>query len=296
MNARKRFWQSEALIGTRAIKGMTQLSIFQDPRYLAFVERFHADTLRFAVSVCGMSPSFDQEDLLIAISPPTAKVSVVSGTSTGKTAAFGRIALWHLLCHPVAAYEGKIEIGSNTFIGAPRINQVADGVWKEMSDAYLSIANGPYAWINDYYEITKTRVVVKGFEEQWFISQVALQQGKAIGVAGKHRHWQLIILDEAAGISDDHFNVIEGTQTQGGNRTLMASQGVRNAGRFYNSHHQLSKQNGGSWHPLVLSSERSPFVTRQWLQEREEETGGAIPSNTVFEYWVNLPRIPAATY
>lgn len=131
---------------------MAKASIFQDPRYLEFVERFHADPLRFAVSVCGMSPSFDQEDLLFAISPPNAKVSVVSGTSTGKTAAFGRIALWHLLCHPVAVYEGKVEIGSNTYIGAPRINQVADGVWKEMNDVYLAIANGPYGWINDYYD------------------------------------------------------------------------------------------------------------------------------------------------
>jgi len=248
--------------------------IFRDPRYLDFVQRYHADPLGFAVSVCGMSPSLDQEDLLYEISPPNAKVSVVSGTSTGKTAGFGRIALWHLLCHPVAVYEGKIEIGSNTYIGAPRINQVADGVWKEMSDVYLAIANGPHAWINDYYEITKTRVAVKGFEEQWFITQVAMQQGQAIGVAGKHRYWQLIIIDEAAGVSDDHFDVIDGTQTQPGNRTLMASQGVRNAGRFYESHHNLSKPNGGSWAALRFTSEASPFVTLQWLKDRENETGG----------------------
>lgn len=253
---------------------MAKVSIFKDPRYLDFVERFHADPLRFAVSVCGMSPSGDQQDLLWAITPPNAKVSVVSGTSTGKTAGFGRIALWHLLCHPVAVYEGKIEIGSNTYIGAPRINQVADGVWKEMNDVYIAIANGPYAWINDYYEITKTRVAVKGFEDQWFITQVAMQQGQAIGVAGKHRYWQLIIIDEAAGVSDDHFDVIEGTQTQPGNRTLMASQGVRNAGRFYESQNNLSNANGGSWTALRFSSERSPFVTLQWLKDRENETGG----------------------
>jgi len=40
-----------------------------------------------------------------------------------------------------------------------------------------------------------------------------MQQDKPIGVAGKHRYWQLIIIDEAAGVSDDHFDVIEGTQT-----------------------------------------------------------------------------------
>lgn len=248
--------------------------IFNDPRYPDFVERYHADPLRFAVNVCGLVPSEDQEEMLRAIVPENAKVSVVSGTSTGKTAAFARIALWHLLCHPIASYEGKIEIGSNTYIGAPRISQVADGIWKEMNDAYLGIAYGPYSWINDYYEITKTSVHVKRFEEQWFISQVAMQKGQAIGVAGKHRYWQLIIIDEAAGVPDDHYDVIEGTQTQAGNRTLLASQGVRNAGRFYETHHNLSKTNGGSWDNLRFSSERSPFVTLQWLKDREDETGG----------------------
>ena len=131
----------------------SQSTIFHDDRYWEFVEAYHADPLGFAVSVCGMSPSADQEDLFYAITPENAKVSVVSGTSTGKTAAFARIALWHLLCHPVAYYEGKLEIGSNTYIGAPRINQVADGVWKEMTDVSLAIADGPYAWLNDYYKI-----------------------------------------------------------------------------------------------------------------------------------------------
>lgn len=253
---------------------MANPHILRDPRYLDFVATYHADPLRFAVSVCGLSPSYDQEDLFYAISQPNAKVSVASGTTTGKTNAFGRIALWHLLCHPVAVYEGKIEIGSNTYIAAPRISQVADGVWKEMTDAYMAIENGPYAWINSYYEITKTRVAVKGFEAQWFISQAAMQQGQSIGVAGKHRYWQLIIIDEAAGVSDEHFDVIEGTQSQAGNRTLLASQGVKNSGRFYESHHNLAKVNGGSWTALRFNTERSPIPTQQWIKDREIECGG----------------------
>lgn len=249
-------------------------SIFEDPRFEKFVERYHADPLRFAVEVTNFSPSSDQEDLFHAITPMNAKVSVVSGTSTGKTAAFARIALWHLLCHPVAVYEEKVEVGSNTYIGAPRISQVSDGVWKEMQDAKLAIQNGPVAWIADYFVISKERVVVLGYEDQWFIGQVAMQQGQSVGIAGKHRFFQLILCDEAAGIPDTHFDVIDGTQTQAGNRTLMASQGVRNAGRFYESHHNLRVENGGSWTALTFNSERSPFATTEWLKGRENESGG----------------------
>lgn len=249
-------------------------NILADPRYMEFVERYHADSLRFSVEVCGLIPSEDQEDLFTEIVPPTAKVSVVSGTGTGKSYSFGRVALWHMLCHPLAFYDGKVEIGSNTYIGAPRVQQVCDGVWKEMQDARLAILDSPAAWICDYFTITKTRVVMHGFEDQWFIAQLALQAGKSVGVAGKHRYWQLIIIDEAAGVPDAHFDVIDGTQTQGGNRTLMASQGVRNAGRFYESHHRLRMDAGGSWTPLRFSSERSPFVTTKWLKDREIECGG----------------------
>lgn len=251
-----------------------RLTLLEDPRYEEFVERYHGDALRFAVEVCGMEPSADQEDLLIAMSAPTAKVSVVSGTGTGKTATFARIALWHLLAFPFAFYEGKLEIGSNTYIGAPLVQQVGDGLWKEMQDTLLAIRNGPVAWIADYFTIGKTRVTVRGFEDQWFIAQIALAKGGSVGVAGKHRYWQLVIIDEAAGVPDDHFDVIDGTQTQGGNRTLMASQGVRSSGRFYESHHKLSHHNGGAWHSLRFNSENSPFVTLKWLRDRAVETGG----------------------
>lgn len=249
-------------------------NILADPRYAEFVERYHADPLRFAVEVCGMQPSADQTDLLMSMTEPTAKVSVVSGTGTGKTAAFARIVLWHLLAHPVAFVDGKVEIGSNTYIGAPVIQQVSDGVWKELQDCKLAISQTPHAWVLNYVTITKTRVQVKGYEEQWFVAQVALRKGEAVSIAGKHRYWQLIVIDEAAGVADEHFNVIEGTQTSPGNRTLMASQGARNTGRFYDSHHSLSIQKGGSWLPLRFSSERSPFVTLEWLRQREVESGG----------------------
>lgn len=261
-----------------------KLDIFHDPRYRPFLERYHADPLRFAIEVCGLIPSKDQENLLRAIVKPNAKVSVVSGTGTGKTFCFARIALWHLLCFPYQVYEGKPEIGSNTYIGAPFIKTVADGIWKEMEDARIAIGRSPHAWINEYYEITKTEVFVKGYKSQWFITQLAMSNGQSIGVAGKHRYWQMIIVDEAAGVSDEHYNVIGGTQTQPGNRTLLASQGVKNTGRFYDTHHSLASKNGGEWEALCFDSRRSPFVSTSWLKNLALECGG----NTTEEYKIRV--------
>ena len=256
-------------------------TLIKDPRYPLFLEMFQYNPLMFSVTVCGFLPSEDQESGLVSIAPSNSKVSIVSGTGTGKTAVFGVIALWHFLCFPFCNDDGSLfrkpdsKIGSNTYIGAPRIKQVCDGVWKELNDVNIAILSNPmFSWLADYFTITKTRVEMHGYGSQWFISQVAMQKGQSIGVAGKHRYWQLIIVDEAAGVSDEHFDVIEGTQTQGGNRTLLASQGVRNAGHFYNTHHILNKDNGGSWNALVFSSENSPHVTDGWLKDRLVETGG----------------------
>lgn len=249
-------------------------TIFEDGRYPEFVERYHADPLRFAVEVCGLIPSRDQIDLFNAMIPKTARVSVVSGTGTGKSFAFARIALWHLLCHPVCEYEGKQEIGSNTYIGAPAIAQVSQGIWKEAQDARIAIGNGPCAWLLDYFTIAKTKIYVNGFDDQWFIAQVALAPGDSVAIAGKHREMQLVIVDEAAGVQDSHFDVINGTQTQSMNRTLLASQGARASGFFWSTHHHLSKENGGVWTALTFSSKNSPFTSRDWLRERLHETGG----------------------
>lgn len=251
------------------------MSILNNPLYHAFVKRYANDPVGFVLGVCGNSVSPDQEKLLNAIIDPTAKVSVVSGTGTGKTMSFGRIALWHLLCFPVAKYDGKIEIGSNTYIGAPAIKQVGDGVWKEITDAVQAMrANRATAWLAEYIVVQAERVYIIDYKATWFITKFAMQQGQSVSIAGKHRFYQLIIIDEAAGVSDEHYEVINGTQTQGGNRTLLASQGVKQGGFFYETHHKLNKENGGNWMALCFSSENSPFVTNEWLENVALQAGG----------------------
>lgn len=251
------------------------MNILNNPLYHEFVQRYANDPLGFVLGVCGNAVSPDQERLLKAIIDPTAKVSVVSGTGTGKTMSFGRIALWHLLCFPVAKYDGKTEIGSNTYIGAPAIKQVGDGVWKEITDAVTQMmSNDATRWLAENIIVQAETVYIKGYKSQWFISKFAMQQGQSVSIAGKHRFYQLIIIDEAAGVSDEHFEVINGTQTQGGNRTLLASQGVKQGGFFYETHHKLNKANGGNWTALCFSSENSPFVEKTWIDNIALQAGG----------------------
>ena len=63
-----------------AVRGKKQGNIFDDPRYQDFVDRYHADPLKFAIECTGFIPSGDQIDLFQAMRCENARVSVgVSG-------------------------------------------------------------------------------------------------------------------------------------------------------------------------------------------------------------------------
>lgn len=197
--------------------------------------------------------------------------------NTGKTRTMAGLALWHLTCFPVAKYAGKYERGSNTYIAAPVIKQVKDGVWKEMKGIIASWqVRDDLRWLADNVVLKEETVYMSGFKGEWFITSVALQAGKdgAVSIAGKHRFYQLIMIDEAAGVSDSHFKVINGTQTQPANRTFMASQGVKTSGFFYETHHNLSRENGGAWDTVQMSSINSPFADDEWIKQVELQAGG----------------------
>ncbi len=61
-----------------------------------------------------------------------------------------KLALWHLLCHPVAYYNDKADRVSNAYVAVLLVKQVADGIWKEIADTCLAITEGSYAWLNGY--------------------------------------------------------------------------------------------------------------------------------------------------
>lgn len=249
------------------------------PVYHKFVEKYQADLVSFCFDICGLALTSDQQDLAQAIENPRALVSVVSGTGTGKTAIVACICLWHLICFPVAFYDGKAEIGSNTYVGAAALQQVADGVWKEMNDRFAYMKTIPeLKWLTSRIVNLAESWYITGYKETWFIRKIALGNSDSVAIAGKHRFYQLIVVDEASGVSDKHFDVIKGTQTQGGNRTLLLSQGTKTVGFFYRTHHELSQLNvpieDGGWVNLSFSSEDAPHVTLAWLKERLIECGG----------------------
>src|SRR5690606_11279171 len=63
------------------------------------------------------------------------------------------------------------------------------------------------------------------------------------------------------------LTTLSGALTEQHNRMLLTSQGTRNAGFFYRTHHDLSIEHGGEWNPLVFNSFDSPFTSEEALLE-----------------------------
>lgn len=236
-------------------------SLIKDPRYVGFVKRYSANLALFAKEVCGLNLTYQQVELMESVNPFGSRTSVASGHGTGKTASYGIIALWHLVC-----FHGSI-----TAIIAPNIMQVRKQVFKEISLSLNRMKAGHFDWVADEVELFSDSVNIKGAKQYWHVLAKTAPKNEPENLAGLHGDFLLIIVDEASGVEDSHFGVLTGALTDKRNRMVLASQPTRNVGFFYDTHHKLSKDFGGSWNALTLSSELSPIVSIEFLKEKKRQ-------------------------
>jgi hypothetical protein len=249
-------------------KKAPRLAIDADPRWPAFVARYAFNLYGFAVEVCGMGAgkgvTFQQKQLFDATSQFGCRVSVASGHGTGKTRSFGVICLWHLLCYR----------NSNTYVTAPKLKTVREGVWKEITNLKTEILKGPHAWIAEYFNIQAEKVYIHTRSATWYVTTRTAPRGSPENLAGTHGDYLLWLGDEASGIPDENFGVIGGALTDKRNRFVLASQPTRDSGFFRDTHHNLSKRQGGEWTSLTFSSELSPLVSDEFIASKILQYGG----------------------
>lgn len=251
-------------MASRNTKAPARKRLEADSRWPAFIERYAFDLYSFAVEACRMDVTPQQEELFDQTSEFGCRVTVSSGHGTGKTRAFGVICLWHLLCY----------LHSNTYVTAPKLKTVREGVWKEITTILAEIRKGPHAWIADYVVIQAETVYVTGSKATWFITTRTAPKGSPENLAGTHGPYLLWLADEASGIPDENFGVIGGALTDARNRWVMASQPTRASGFFWDTHHGQSIHQGGRWVPLIFNSEHSPIVSLEFIEEKLIQYGG----------------------
>lgn len=203
--------------------------------------------------------SSDQEKFLNAISKDNARVSVVSGTTTGKTATLAWTVLWFLSTRQ----NVKMPITSTTE------KQTLNVLWPELSIWHKRMIPE----FRDRILLTKERACLVGDEMNTYAYPLVSKPESVEGFQGIHAKNIAIIVDEASGICQQIFDAMRGSISTPGAKWIVAGNGVRSHGPFFDSHNKSKEL----WTCLNFSSLNSPFCSKDYCDSVAREYG--IESN-----------------
>lgn len=183
------------------------------------------------------------------------KISIVSGHGTGKSCSLAWLNLWFLFCHKDAQIPCT----------APTSNQMHDILWKEIA---IQLKKMPQE-VQDVYEWTAEYIRIKESPETWFSRARTASKENSEALAGVHGDHVFVMVDEASGVYDEIFNTAEGSMTGPNVLVVLASNGTRLIGYFYDTHHKDSDK----WQNLSFDSRKSPIVNWSFVQQIIDRNG-----------------------
>jgi hypothetical protein len=233
--------------------------IRSDSRYVDFCVRYRHNLERYMAEAVGVTPSWQQLDAIRAIQPPGSRVAISSGHGTGKSFLYAVLCDWLLRAYPQ----------SNTIITATNIEQVRSVVWKEL-DTVIGAVNERYPWMSGDFVKETRRYYVKGCKDSWYVMPRTAPKYKPESIAGQHRQWYTVLVDEASAVDDEVLGVLRGALTNKNNRFVMVSQPTRSSGHFAEAFSTL----GDLYRSFFFNAEESPLVDREFIREKLREYGG----------------------
>ena len=220
--------------------------------YLALRPHWQGDPCAYVVQRFGVEPTWQQTEILQAIAPAGAKVSVRSGHGIGKTTAAAWTVLWHLETHDYAKVPCT----------APSSHQLRDILWTELSkwrrradEVSARRGDHPALYLSALFHLTQDRLVDPGAPDWGAFGRTARKENPE-ALQGFHGDHLLFVIDEASGVEEPIYEAAEGSLTAASARVLMLANPTRTSGTFYASHHK----DRGSYTALHFRSQDSPLV------------------------------------
>lgn len=173
------------------------------------------------------------------------RVAIRSGHGVGKTACLAWAILWWMCTH----YRCRVPCT------APTQHQLDDILWPEIAKWLRGSA------LAQFVEWTKTRLWVKGYDEEWFA--VPQSCSKPENLQGFHGDSVLFVVDEAAGVDESIWPVIMGALSTEGSKLVMAGNPTRTAGTFFDAFHK----DRALYYSHRFSSEESKLVSPEFITD-----------------------------
>ena len=228
---------------------MSTLQAVRDYQELRGIWR--ADPVLYARTRLGINPTRQQQQLLEAIEPFGARVTVRAGHEVGKTTAVSCAILWHLECFD----------HSKTPCTAPTASQLYQVLWSELAkmlgradeQAEKLGLDGAFR-LGNLFRVVQDRIYDPSASSQWFATARTARRDNPDALQGYHATDLQIteddvavqrseaggsimyVIEEASGVPDEIIEVIEGALAGRRVRLLMVGNPTRNTGFFARSH------------------------------------------------------------
>lgn len=248
---------------------------------------YRENPVGFAREILGIEPWAKQAEILNALVPPRARVSVRAGQKVSKSNSGAIAALWFFCSFPEA----------RVYLTAPTVRQVDGILYHEIKRLWLRAGRCKDCrkrdpWGDERCDFCKARYWIEGppFERasagvrgsglRQILGFTATETVTATGTSGRSLFY---IVDEASGVPDTTYDAIQGNLA-GGGRTLYLANPTHTEGEFFRSHNDKRE----FYKTFHISSLDSPNVVagrevipgmagREWVDEKREEEGEESP-------------------
>ena len=207
--------------------------------------REHPDI--FCQEIFGITLEPWQKDVICSINDND-RISIASGHGCGKSTLLSLTILWYLSTRTPA----------RIIVTAPTASQLFTILWSEVS---LWLRNSKYNF-SSIFTITEDTISLKDAPKENFCVAKTARKDQPEALQGQHSKNTLLLLDEASGISNNVFEVIAGSMSTKGSKTIMTSNPTRTSGYFYDSFHKFRDQ----WKTFRVSCFDSSRVDPKYIE------------------------------
>jgi len=216
------------------------------------------DPILFCREILNFEPVDEQIEMLTAVAEHN-HISARSGRGIGKTRTLAAAMWWYMVTRPFCIIPCT----------APTENQLRDVLWAEL--ARIQRDMDPY--FADQFILTIDRMVHVDNAKTWYAVARTARKENSESFQGFHEENMLFICDEASGIPDEIFDVMEGAMTDAANKALLVGNPTRTVGFFHATHNEYRDK---PWKVFHYSSEDSELVSKnpQFIERMAERPGG----------------------
>lgn len=250
-------WFAEEILQLKALPGEKTLD--EDPNDSWELDQWTKNLLEIVCDVArkeyGVPTKINHEGLN--------QISVRSMHGPGKTFGLATVMHWFGFC-----FKGKIPCT------APKIAQLRSRLWPE----FRKIRNRA---IPGYKTLTKTQgqsIFWKGEDGNWDTDHWAFMETASApeNLAGLHDKFMLICVDEASGVHESLWPVIESAISTGKVVILLIiSNPTKTTGTFADSH--IKPLVSQDWYTMHIRLEDTKRVSREWVKRMENKYGKGSP-------------------